>query len=554
MECGDQYRRNPGELTMGTPFDPVTLELLWTRLISVVDEAAAALLRTSFSTIVRESHDFACVLADARGHSLVQATDGVPSFLCTVPRTIRHFLDEYPAETLQPGDVLATNDIWMGTGHLPDITVARPIFFGGKLVGFAGSAAHAPDIGGRIRTAESREVFEEGLQIPPMKVMRAGVLDDTFARILRKNTRAPVQVMGDLFAQFTALDLMERRLLLLMEEHGLDNIEALADEIHSRSERATRAAIRQVPDGIYRAEVLTDGFAEPIRLVVALHKQGDSIRADYGGTDAQVPRGINVCLSYTFAYTAFALKAALCPDVPNNEGAFRPITVDAPLGSILNSTPPAAGANRALTGHFLPPLILSALAQAIPERVIAGVGSPLWSLNYSGTRDDGSPVADHFFMNGGYGASAERDGLNVLSWPSNVSAAPIEMIEQTSGFRVHHRKLRVGSGGRGTHRGGTGQKWLFENASPRAVAITFMAERTKPEAAAPGLAGGEAGAPGGVLINGVPVDPKRQHILEPGSRVALRTPGGGGFGPPSARAASAIAADRDDELLEDTGA
>jgi N-methylhydantoinase B len=309
-----------------------------------------------------------------------------------------------------------------------------------------------------------------------------------------------------------------------------------------------------VPDGVYRAEVLTDGFAEPIRLVVALHKEGDTIRADYGGTDAQVPRGINVCFSYTFAYTAFALKAALCPEVPNNEGAFRPIMVDAPRGCILNSTPPAAGANRALTGHFLPPLILSALAKAIPERVIAGVGSPLWSLNYSGTRDDGSPVADHFFMNGGYGASAGRDGPNVLSWPSNVSSAPIEMIEQNSSFRVHHRKLRAGSGGRGTHRGGTGQEWLFENRSSRAVAITFMAERTKLEAAAPGLAGGESGAPGGVLIDGVLVDPKRQHILEPGSCVALRTPGGGGFGPPEARDLAAVAADRDDGLLEGIGA
>ncbi|HEV7265814.1 MAG TPA: hydantoinase B/oxoprolinase family protein [Falsiroseomonas sp.] len=530
-------------------FDPVTLELLWTRLISVVDEAAAALLRTSFSTIVRESHDFACVLADAQGRSLVQATDGVPSFLCTVPRTIRHFLDEYPPETLQPGDILATNDIWMGTGHLPDITVAKPIFLGSRLVGFAGSAAHAPDIGGRIRTAESREVFEEGLQIPPMKVVRAGTLDDTFARILRKNTRVPDQVMGDLYAQFTALDLMERRLLALMEEYRLDGIEELAEDIQGRSERATRAAFRTVPDGIYRSEIETDGIGEPIRLRLALHKQGDAMVADYTGTDAQVPRGINVCFSYTFAYTAFALKAALCPEVPNNEGAFRPISVEAPLGCILNSTPPAAGANRALTGHFLPPLILGALAKAIPDRVIAGVGSPLWSLNYSGTRDDGSSVADHFFMNGGYGASSQRDGPNVLSWPSNVSAAPIEMIEQTSGFRVHHRRLRVGTGGAGRHRGGNGQEWAFENRSARAVAITFMAERTTPQAAAAGLAGGVAGEPGAVLIDGAAVDPKRQHILQPGSTVELRTPGGGGFGPASERAAEAVEDDHLDGLL-----
>jgi N-methylhydantoinase B len=532
-----------------TTFDPVTLELLWTRLVSIVDEAAAALLRTSFSTIVRESHDFACVLTDARGHSLVQATDGVPSFLCTVPRTIGHFLAEYPPETLEEGDILITNDIWLGTGHLPDITVAKPIMLGGRLLGFAGSVAHAPDIGGRIRTAESREVFEEGLQIPIMKVVRAGTIDETFVKFLRKNTRVPDQTMGDLYAQFTALDLMERRLRTLLAEHGLDDLVALADEIHARSEKATRAAIRAVPDGTYHAEVVTDGLEQPIRLKLALKKQGDSILADYEGTDPQVPRGINVCLAYTLAYTAFAVKAALCPEVPNNEGAFRPITVSAPRGCILNSTPPAAGANRALTGHFIPPMILEALAEAIPERVIAGVGSPLWSLNFAGTRPDGSPIANQFFMNGGYGAAAGHDGANVLSWPSNVSAAPVEMIEQGNPFRIRHRRLRTGTGGAGAHRGGTGQEWAFESRSTTPVAITFMAERTKPEAAARGLAGGGAGEPGAVLIDGEVVDPKRQHILSPGSTVELRTPGGGGFGPPSQRDTLLAQRDHEDGLV-----
>lgn len=535
-------------------FDPITLELLWTRLVSIVDEAAAALLRTSFSTIVRESHDFACVLTDARGHSLVQATDGVPSFLCTVPRTIGHFLAEYPPETLEEGDVLITNDIWLGTGHLPDITVAKPIMLGGKLLGFAGSVAHAPDIGGRIRTAESREVYEEGLQIPIMKVMRAGRIDDTFVRFFRKNTRVPDQTMGDLYAQFTALDLMERRLRTLLAEHRLDSLEALADEIHARSEKATRAAIRAVPDGTYHAEVVTDGLEQPIRLKLALRKEGDSILADYTGTDPQVPRGINVCLAYTLAYTAFAVKAALCPQVPNNEGAFRPIDVLAPSGCILNSTPPAAGANRALTGHFIPPMILQALARAIPDRVIAGVGSPLWSLNFAGTRPDGSPIANQFFMNGGYGAGAEHDGANVLSWPSNVSAAPVEMIEQGNPFRIRYRRLRSDTGGAGRHRGGTGQEWAFESRSKSPVAITFMAERTKAEAAAPGLAGGAPGTRGAVLIDGVEVDPKRQHILNPASTVVLRTPGGGGFGPPADRDPRLAMQDREDGVVTETSA
>jgi len=241
-------------------FDAVTLEVLWTRLVSIVDEAAAALVRTSFSTVVRDSHDFSCVITDPSGGSLAQATDSIPSFIGTLPRTIRHFLDEYPPDTLAPGDVLITNDIWMGTGHLPDISVGRPLFHDGRLIGFAGSTAHAPDIGGKIRSPEPREVFEEGFQIPIMKVVRAGTADETFLRLLRRNVRAPDEVVGDLWAQITALGLMAERLDTFMDEYGLDSLDALAQEIQSRSERGMRAAIRALPDGVYANTVRTDGL------------------------------------------------------------------------------------------------------------------------------------------------------------------------------------------------------------------------------------------------------------------------------------------------------
>ncbi|MCC6534242.1 MAG: hydantoinase B/oxoprolinase family protein [Burkholderiales bacterium] len=524
-------------------FDPVILEVLWTRLISIVDEAAAALVRTSFSTVVRESNDFACVLTDARGYSLVQATDSIPSFIGTVPRTIREFLAEYPADTLCPGDIIATNDIWLGTGHLPDVTVAKPIFLDTTLVGFAGSVAHAPDIGGRIRSADSREVFEEGLQIPPLKVVRGGVLDDTFLRILKKNVRVPDQVVGDLFAQFGALDLMERQVLALMHEHGLATLTELAQEIQGRSEQAMRAAIAAVPDGKYAQEVVTDGFDQPIRLKLELNVCGDEIAIDFTGTDPQVARAINVAMCYTYAYTAYGVKAALCPEVPNNEGALRPIRIVAPAGCILNSRPPAAGGARAVVGHFLPMMVLLALSRALPERVVAGVGSPLWCVNYAGTRADGKSLAGMFFMNGGYGASARRDGYSVLSWPSNISSTPVEMVEQLAPLKFVHRRLRTGTGGSGRHRGGNGQEILIESRAAGPLVVSFLAERTRPEAAAPGIAGGEAGAPGAVLINGAPVDPKRQHLVEPGDRIELRTPGGGGFGPAVERPAGAIADD-----------
>jgi N-methylhydantoinase B len=524
----------------------ITLELIWTRMISIVDEAAASLVRTSFSTIVRESNDFACVLTDAAGQSLAQATDSIPSFINTVPRTIRHFLAEYPAHTLQPGDILITNDIWMGTGHLPDITVAKPIFHAGRLVGFAGSVAHAPDIGGRQRSADAREVFEEGLQIPVMKVMEQGAIDRTFERILRKNVREPDQVMGDLYAQFTALRLIETRVAALLADQGLETLEDVAREIHGRSEAAMREAIRAVPEGVYRQTAVSDGFAEPIRLEMAMTVRDGRILVDFAGSAAQVPMSINVCLAYTGAYTSYGVRAVLLPNVPNNEGVLRPIEVTAPKGSILNSQPPAAGGARALIGHFLPMMVIRALAEAMPERVIATVGSPLWCVNLAGARPDGGSFANVFFMNGGYGASHRRDGINVLSWPSNISSTPVEMIEQLSPLRVHYRRLRADGGGAGEFRGGTGQEIKFENGAPGPISVSFLAERTRPEAAAAGLAGGMPGAPGEVLIDGKRSNPKARHVVAPGATIELKTPGGGGFGPPSRRASERLEADRID--------
>jgi len=525
-------------------FNAVTLEMLWTRLISITDEAAAALVRTSFSTIVRESNDFACVLTDACGRSVAQATDSIPSFIGTVPRTIRHFLKEFPPDTLEPGDILITNDIWMGTGHLPDITCAKPIFRKGKLAGFAGSVAHAPDIGGKMRSADAREVFEEGLQIPVMKVVQAGKLDPTFERFMRKNVRVPDQVMGDLYAQFTALHLMEERTLSLLQEQKLDSLEQLAREIHARSEAAMRAAIRDIPDGVYRQVAFSDGLADPIRLEMTMTVKGDAIRIDFAGSAAQVPRSINVCLAYTIAYTSYGVKAVLSPNVPNNEGVLRPITITAPAGSILNSQPPAAGGARALMGHFLPMMVITALAKAMPEKVVATIGSPLWCINLSGVRHDGRSFTNLFFMNGGFGAAYNKDGINVLSWPSNISSTPVEMIEQLSPLRVKYRRLRSGTGGRGKYRGGTAQEIAFEHRGERPIAVAFLAERTRAEAAPAGIAGGEAGAAGEVLINGRRVDPKVQHVVEPGGVIELKTPGGGGYGPPGERPAELVDADR----------
>jgi N-methylhydantoinase B len=501
-------------------FDAVELELLWRRLISLVDEAAAALVRTSFSTLVRESYDFSCIVTDARGQSLVQATESIPSFIGTLPETVKHFLRFFPAEALQPGDVLITNDLWLGTGHLPDITVAKPIFRDGRLVAFSASTAHAPDIGGKIRSPEPREVFEEGLQIPPMKLMRAGQSDETLIALIRKNVRTPEQTMGDLWAQVVALDVMEERLKILMDQAELDDLSDLAREVQARCEMAMRNAIAALPDGTYRSELQTDGLMDrPVTIRMALTIEGERIHVDYTGTDPQVDRAINCALCYTYAMTMYGVKVCTTPTLPNNEGAWRPISVTAPAGCIVNPVFPASGGSRMLIGHYLPMLVFGCLGQVVPERVMAATGSPMWGMNQSGVNAAGRPYANMFFFNGGMGGNVRGDGISCLSWPSNVSSTAVEISEHIAPIRIHHKRLRPDSGGPGRHRGGLGQEILIESRSETPIAVSFLAERTIFPAF--GIEGGKAGAPGVLRINGEKVDPKRQYVLQRGSRTSL---------------------------------
>jgi len=534
-------------------FDAIELELLWRRLISLVDEAAAAMVRTSFSTLVRESYDFSCIVTDATGQSLVQATESIPSFIGTLPATVKHFLRFFPAETLSPGDVLITNDIWLGTGHLPDITVARPIFRDGRLVAFSASTAHSPDIGGKIRSPEPREVFEEGLQIPPLKLMRGGVADETLVALIRKNVRTPDQTMGDLWAQVVALDLMEDRLLTLMHGYNLPDLTDLAREIQGRCEAAMRDAIRALPDGTYHSELQTDGLLDtPVTIRMALTIAGDAISMDFAGTDAQVDRAINCAYCYTYAMCMYGVKVCTSPNLPNNEGAWRPITVTAPEGCIVNPVFPASGGSRMLIGHYLPMLVFGCLGQVVPDRVMAACGSPMWGMNQSGLRDDGKPYANMFFFNGGMGGNVRRDGVTTLSWPSNVSSISIEISETIAPLRFHYKALRPDSGGPGRFRGGLGQEIMVESLSPTPVAVSFLAERTIFPAF--GIEGGQAGATGAVLINGERTDPKRQYVLANGDTVVLRTPGGGGHGDPALRDSTALQSDIAAGLVTDASA
>lgn len=523
-------------------FDPVTLEILWTRMISAVDEAAKALRRTSFSTLVNESNDFACVLTDATGQSLAQNTESIPSFIGTLPVTVKRFIAEIGIENMLPGDVLVTNTPWIATGHLNDITVARPIFHGGRVIGFAASTAHAPDIGGKVRSVEAREVFEEGFHIPIMKLVRAGEPDATLLRLLRAAVRTPDETEGDLWAQLTGLELMERRVIELLGEYDLSALEEFGGEVLGRCEDAMRAAIRALLDGDYAYEFKTDGIHEPLTYKAIVKVDGDRILVDFAGTSAQVDRAINCTMTYTFAMAAYALKCALLPDLPNNEGIFRCIEVAAPEGTILNPKFPASVGGRMATGHYVPLAIFGALAPVLGERMIAACGSPLWSIIQTGVRTHGKTYATVLFFNGGMGATDSGDGQSTYAWPSNVSNVPVELIERNSAMFFHRKELRAGSGGDGRHRGGLGQEIHIEIRSETPVGMIFMAERCR--FPAPGFGGGEHGARGEVRIDGGPVDHRSNVVLRNGQTVTLRTPGGGGYGPAADRAPAAVTEDR----------
>lgn len=522
-------------------FDAISLEILWRRMISAVDEAAKALRRTSFSTLVNESNDFALVLTDARGQSLVQNTESIPSFIGTLPVTVKEFIKQIGLENIGPGDVLVTNTPWIATGHLNDITVAKPIFRNGRIAAFAASTAHAPDIGGKVRSAEAREIFEEGFHIPVMKLMTAGAIDQTFIRLLRAQVRTPDQTEGDLWAQITGLDLLERRLDELMDEYGLADLEGFTEEILSRSERAMRAAIRALPDGAYPYAFQTDGLEQPFLYKAVLHVLGNRIEVDFAGTSAQVDRAINCPLTYTYAMTAYALKCALLPNLPNNEGIFRCITVTAPEGSLVNPRYPAAVGGRMATGHYIPLAVFGALQPVLGDQAIAASGSPLWSLIQTGVRTNGKTYANVLFFNGGMGATGGNDGQSTYAWPSNVSNVPVELIERNAPLLIEKKQLRPDSGGKGRQRGGLGQEIAFEVLSDTPVGMIFMAERCK--FPAPGTGGGEAGAPGELTIDGKVIDHRRNVVLTKGQVVRLATPGGGGFGPPRERDAADTATD-----------
>ena len=520
---------------MTNMIDPITLEVLWNRLLSVVNEQQVTLMRTAFSTVVRESQDLACGVFDTRGAMIAQSLTGTPGHINAMATGVRHFLNIYPGETLQPGDVLLTNDPWQTAGQINDMTVLTPVFKETRLVAYFASTCHAPDIGGRVLSGEAREVYEEGLRIPITKLFIRDEPNHELLKIIRANVRTPHETIGDLYAQTSSNAVGARELLRFMDEFSLDTIDPLADEIIARSEHAMREAIRSLPNGHYENESWSDGFDEPIRIKVTVTVEDEDLFIDFAGSSPQSARGINVVLNYTHAYASFAIKAAVSPEVPHNEGAFRPVHVTAPPGSILNCLEPAPVASRHLIGHFLPGVILGALAPALPGKLMACGADPIWISVWHGKWPvSQEPFTFSLFQCGGTGARASKDGLNTTGFPSGVAGVPAEIMESLTPLIQYRRELRTDSGGSGIYRGGLGQWTEVGNLSGASWGVSALADRLRFPAT--GLAGGQSGTPGEFIVNNtMRPQPKALTPLALDDRVQLNLPGGGGYGDPLQR-------------------
>jgi len=527
---------------METKFPPYLLEILWNRLLALGEEQAQVLMRTAFSTIVREAGDLSAAVFDRRGRMVAQARTGTPGHVNTMARGMRFFLEEFPIDSIEPGDVLLSNDPYKLAGQLNDMCLVTPVFRNARCVGLFASCCHMVDVGGVGLTADARNVFEEGLQVPFCKFLIKGQENRDVVRFIRTNVRTPKEVIGDLYAQVAAGEVGARRLVQMIDEFGLEDIEDLADEIIDRSEKAVREAVGAFPEGRFQYACENDGFEHPLHIAVDISKQGEDLVIDFDGTVPSIDRGINVPLAYTTAYSCYAVKCVVAPDVPNNEGSFLPFIVRAPRGSLLNPVHPAPTAARHIIGHFLPSVVFGALEKALPEKVPADSAAGLWVTQLSGFVGPEEPFAFAFFSCGGMGARREKDGLSATSFPSGIQNVATEIIESASPVVMRQRELLPDSGGAGCYRGGLGQEIRFEVRSHGACVLSAMYDRVR--FAPRGIHGGISGGAGAVLGKDGRVLPSKGRItIQSGEQVTLRLPGGGGFGDPRERAREAIEAD-----------
>jgi N-methylhydantoinase B len=521
----------------------IHMQVMWNRLISVVEEQALALIRTAFSTSVREAGDLSAGVFDRSGLMLAQAVTGTPGHVNSMADAVPHFINDIGRENIFEGDVYITNDPWKGTGHLHDFTVVTPSFLDGQLVGFFASTAHVVDVGGRGFGPDAREVYEEGICIPIMKFAERGVINQSLISIIHNNVRESDKVVGDLYALAACNDTGHRRLIEMMREFEMQDLETIGEFILSRSLAATLERIAALPKGRYTNSMTLDGYNDNVTLEVALEIGDEGLVADFEGTSPASTFGINVPLTYAKAYACYGLKCVIAPEVPNNSASLSPFSVRAPEGCILNAVRPSPVAVRHVLGHFVPDLVLGALHHFLPDRIPAEGSGALWNLHVSARAENASsglpPAEILMFNSGGTGARPTLDGLSSTAFPSGVHAMSAEATEQTGPIVIWRKELREHSSGAGKFRGGLGQ--VMEIGPREGYTFRFNAMFDRIANPARGRLGGQSGAPGQVaLSDGTVLKGKGTQVVPVGQHLVLSLPGGGGIGDPQSRDPAAL--------------
>jgi len=536
-----------------TALGPAILQVMWNRLLAVVEEQGQSLIRAAFSPIVRECGDISAGIFDAQGRMLAQAVTGTPGHINTMAAAVRTLRERFPAQTLQPGDICMTNDPWLASGHLNDFLLMMPVFRGPKIVGYTACTSHLVDLGGLGMGPEGGDVYDEGLLIPPCKLVEQGVLSTLLLEIVKANSREPIANEGDIYALVACCEAGARRLAGMMGDFGLEDLDELADYIIGTSARGTRAAIAEVPPGMYRNVLKVDGYESELELHATLTVSAEAIHLDFAGTSPCSAKGINVPLNYAAAYSVFALRCIIGPDIPNNAGSLGAFTVSGPPGCILNAQRPAPVAMRHTLGQMTPDLVFGCLHQALPDAVPAEGASSMYDLPLRHTaeaaRDGGHLFAVELVHNGGTGARPGRDGLSATAFPSGVYGSQVEITEAVAPVTIWRRELLGDSGGAGQFRGGLGQRVEMTSAIDKPFLVFLSVERVRNPAA--GRAGGAHGALGRIRVSGRSEDVpgKCELTVQPEERLIFETPGGGGFGDPEKRDRAALRRDLEEGLV-----
>ena len=545
-------------MTGSTELNAIQAQILWDRLLAVVEEQAQTLVRTAFSTTVREAGDLSAGVFDARGRMLAQAVTGTPGHVNAMAASVGSFLHRHPVESLAPGDVLLTNHPWHDTGHLNDFTVVTPVFRNGGCVALFAATSHIADVGGLGFGPDGRQVFEEGLNIPIGYLFRAGEPNETLLEILRANVRDPLAAEGDLYSLAACNRTGAERLLETMDDFGLPDLEAAARWIIGRSREAMLAEVRKLPGGRWRNAMRIDGYDDPVDLVCTVTLGDNGIEVDFEGSSPVCAHGVNVPLTYTQAYASFGVRCVIGNDVPNNAGSLGVVRVTAPEGCILNAPRPAAVSARHAVGQMLPDVVLGCLEQPLSGNVPAEGASCLFGPVFLGGRGTipgvrGEPFVINAFYAGGSGGRPGKDGLDCTAFPSGVRSTPVEISENAAPLIIWRKEYRPGSGGAGEYRGGVGQIMEFGHLGDEPFAVSKMFDRVRHPPR--GRQGGESGAPAEVYLvdaegeRGADLKGMGREIVPAGRRMVLETAGGGGRGDPAERDPAAIERDRRNGII-----